>query len=104
VLLFPHYPIVIMFDIIDPDIFADVVHEHFSVLDRRYVEDQCKELYPHLQATFDSAFETRFIIINSKTGLPLNVNAVLTSYEAAETFRKIVGELDYEIGYLLINR
>ena len=43
-----------MFEIIDQDIFTDRVHETFSVLDRQYVEDQCKELYPSLQATFEA--------------------------------------------------
>ena len=90
-----------MFDIIDPDLFADVVLDHFSVLDRNYVADQCKELLPCLNATFDQTFETSFVILDSETGKPINVNAILTKREAAEEFLKIVGSDKYEIGILL---
>lgn len=93
-----------MFDIIDQEIFADAVHEHFSVLDQRYVEDQCKDLFPRLQATFDSAFQTRFVIIDNKTGKPVNIHAVVDTYEAAESFLQIIGEEGHSIGYLLIER
>lgn len=93
-----------MFEIIDPDLFAETVHEIFSVLDQRYVEDQSKELYSRLQSTFDMAYETRFIILDKETCLPLNINAVLNKFDTAEEFLRIVGEDKYTIGFLLIER
>lgn len=93
-----------MFEVIDPDLFADTVHEIFSVLDRRYVEDLCKELYPRLQATFETAYETRFVILDNETCKPVNVNAVLKTYDAAEDVLKILGDDKNMIGYLLIER
>ena len=93
-----------MFDVIDEDLFADAVWEHFSVLDQRYVADQCKELLPRLRATFDGAFETCFVILDSETGKPMNVNAVLKSREAAEEFLNILGCEKYEIGMLVRER
>jgi hypothetical protein len=93
-----------MFDIIDSDLFTDRVHEIFGVLDRRYVEDLSKELLGSLRATFDGAFETRFIILERETGKPLNVNAVLNTHDAAEQFLRIVGEDKYMIGFLLLEQ
>ena len=90
-----------MFDIFDNEHFADAVWDCFSVLDRNYVGDQCRELLPRLSATFDQLYTTRFIIVERETGKPLNVNAVLAKREAAEDFLKIVGDDEYEIGLLL---
>ena len=90
-----------MFDIIDEDLFADAVSECFSVLHRGYVEDQCKELLPRLRATFDAMYDTSFIILDAKTGLPVNVHAVVDSLDAAETLAKVLGDNDHEIGFLL---
>ena len=93
-----------MFDIIDEDLFADAVSECFSVLHRGYVEDQSKELLPRLRATFEAMYDTSFIILDAKTGMPINVHAVLESLDAAETLTKILGENDHEIGFLLSNK
>jgi arginine repressor len=93
-----------MFDIIDEDLFADAVWEIFSVLDQRYVADLCKELLPRLQATFDAAYDTSFIILDTKTGKPVNVHAVLDSWNTAETLMTILGEDGREIGFLLRNK
>ena len=93
-----------MFDVIDEDLFADAVAEIFCVLDKRYIGDLYKELLPRLQATFDGAFETRFVLIETETGKPMNVNAVLTKREAAEEFLEIVGSEKYEIGILLLGK
>ena len=93
-----------MFEAIDPDLFADAVHEIFSVLDRRYVGDLCKELHPRLQATFELAYETRFVILDNETCKPVNVNAVLKTYDAAEDVLKILGDDKNMIGHLLIER
>ncbi len=93
-----------MFDIIDEDLFAEAVWECFSVLDRRYVGDQCKELLPRLQATFDAAYETSFVILDTKTGKPINIHAVVDSWNAAETLLNIFGDEGREIGFLLRNK
>jgi hypothetical protein len=93
-----------MFDIIDEDLFADAVWEIFSVLDQRYVADLCKELLPRLQATFDAAYDTSLIILDTKTGKPVNVHAVLESWNTAETLMTILGEDGLEIGFLLRNK
>ena len=90
-----------MFDIIDEDLFADAVSECFSVLHRGYVEDQCKELLPRLRATFEAMYDTSFIILDAKTGKPVNVHAVVDSLDAAETLAKVLGDNDHEIGFLL---
>lgn len=90
-----------MFDIFDNEHFADAVWDCFSVLDRNYVGDQCKELLPRLNETFDQLFTIRFLIVERETGKPMNVNAVLTKRDAAEEFLKIVGDDKYEIGTLL---
>ena len=90
-----------MFDIIDEDLFGDAVSECFSVLHRGYVEDQCKELLPRLRATFDAMYDTSFIILDAKTGKPVNVHAVVDSLDAAETLAKVLGDNDHEIGFLL---
>ena len=93
-----------MFDIIDEDLFADAVWEIFSVLEQRYVADQCKELLPRLQETFDAAYDTSFIILDAKTGMPVNIHAVVDSLDAAETLAKVLGDNDHEIGFLLRNK
>jgi hypothetical protein len=93
-----------MFDLIDEDLFADTVAEHFNVLDERYVADICKELLPEIRATFDGAYETRFVIVENETGKPMNANAILTTREAAEEFLKIVGDDKYGIGLLLLDQ
>ncbi len=93
-----------MFEVIDPDLFADTVHEIFGILDRRYVEDLCKELHPRLQATFESAYETRFVILDNETGKPVNTNAVVKDFDAAQDVLKILGDDKNMIGYLLIER
>ena len=90
-----------MFDMFDEEMFLEAVYDCFSVLDRRYVADQCKELQTGLTATFDDVFETTFVIIDRDTGKPMNVNAVLTKRDAAEEFLKIVGSEKFEIGILL---
>ena len=64
----------------------------------------CKELYPRLQATFEMAYETRFVILDSETCKPVNVNAVLKTYDAAEDVLKILGDDKNMIGHLLIER
>ncbi len=91
-----------MFDIIDDDIFADTVSEIFSVLDRQYVEDCCKELLPRLRATFDGAFETSFVIVDNDTGKPINREAVLKNRDAADEFCRIVGDDRHSVGILYI--
>jgi len=93
-----------MFDIFDEEVFADAVWEEFSVLDGNYVGDQCHNLLPRLQATFDEMFETVFVILDRETGNPMNPNAALTKRDAAEEFLKIVGDEKYEIGILLRDR
>jgi hypothetical protein len=93
-----------MFDIIDEDLFADAVSECFSVLHRGYVEDQSKELLPRLRATFDAMYDTSFIILDAKSGMPVNIHAVVDSLDAAETLAKVLGEDDHEIGFLLRNK
>jgi len=93
-----------MFDLIDEDVFADDVSDFFSVLDVSYVTDICKELLPRLQATFDQAYETRFVIVEIETGKPMNANALLKTRDAAEDFLKIVGDDKYAIGLLLTER
>jgi hypothetical protein len=91
-----------MFDLIDQDLFTEIVQDHFSVLDDRYVADLCGDLLPDLQRTFDAAYETRFVILDSESGRPINANAVLSKREAAEEFLNIVGRDKHTIGILLI--
>ena len=93
-----------MIDILDEELFTEAVWDCFSVLDARYVGDQCKELLPRLQATFDATFETIFVVLVTKTGKPVSVHALLNSYEAAETMVRVLGEAEHEIGYLLRNK
>ena len=93
-----------MLDIIDEELFFDAVWELFDVLDERYTRAKCKALLPRLQATFDMVFETKFVIVDRETGNPMNVNAVLTSREAAEQMLRIVGEDKYEVAILLTDR
>jgi hypothetical protein len=91
-----------MFDLFDPDLFTEIVQDHFSVLDARYVADLCRELLPDLQETFDAAYEMKFLILDADTGKPINANAVLSKREAAEEFLNIVGPDKHTIGILLI--
>ena len=93
-----------MFDLIDEDLFADTVADHFGILDEKYVADICAALLPEIRATFDGAYETRFVIVDFETGKPMNVNAVLKTRDAAEEFLKIVGDDKYAIGLLLTER
>jgi hypothetical protein len=91
-----------MFDLIDQDLFTEIVQDHFNVLDDRYVADLCCELLPDLQGTFDAAYETKFVILESEFGKPINANAVLSKRDAAEEFLNIVGPDKHTIGILLI--
>ena len=93
-----------MFDLIDEDLFTDTVSELFGVLDEHYVADICKELLPQIRATFDGAYETKFVIVEQTTGKLLNANAVLDTREAAEMFLQIVGPEKYDVGILLLDR
>lgn len=93
-----------MFDLIDDDLFADTVSEIFSVLLPSYVEDLCKELLPRLRATFDGAYETRFVVISNETGEPITRNAVLEKRDTAEEFCRILGADKHSVGLLLIER
>ena len=93
-----------MYDLIDEDLFAEAVGEQFPMLDQRYVEAQCHELLPKLQATFDQMFKTSFVIVDRETHRPLNVNAVVDKRDAADVFLKIVGDEKYEVAILLTDR
>ncbi|MFO0905785.1 MAG: hypothetical protein U0939_22445 [Pirellulales bacterium] len=93
-----------MYDLIDEEIFTEAVGEQFPMLEQLFVETQCRDLLPRLQATYDQMFETSFVIVDRETHKPLNVNAVLKKRDAADEFLKIVGEDKYEVAILLTDR
>jgi hypothetical protein len=93
-----------MYDLIDEELFTEAVSEQFPMLEQRFVETQCRDLLPRLQATFNQMFETSFVIVDRETRKPLNVNAVLKKRDAADEFLKIVGEDKYEVAILLTDR
>ena len=89
-----------MFDLIENDLFSEAVWEIFSVLDQRYVADQCEELLARLDATFDQIFETKYVILDRETGKPISTESVLTHRDAADEFVRITGD-SREVGLLL---
>ncbi|MBX3452817.1 MAG: hypothetical protein KF777_24990 [Planctomycetaceae bacterium] len=91
-----------MFDLIDEDLFTDVLLDVFGVLDDQYVRDLASDCLGQLRTTFDSAYQTQFLIVERETGKPMNVNALLQTRASAEEFLTIVGD-KYEIGILLTN-
>ena len=93
-----------MFDLIDEDLIENIISERFEVLDDQYVADVCRDLLPEIRDTIDDAFETRFLIVESETGKPMNVTAVLKTREAAEEFLKIVGDDKHTIALLLTEK
>lgn len=93
-----------MFDLIDEDVFEGAVKSHFNLLDEHYVEDVCDDLLKELRTTFNFGYETRFLIVDSETGKPMNVNAVLKTREAAVEFLKIVGDDKYMVALLLTEK
>lgn len=93
-----------MIDIIDEDLFADVVSDCFDVLDRRYVANRCKQLLPMLQSRFVATFGISYIVLDRKTGKPVSVHALLDSYTSAKTMMRVLGDDEHEVGYLVRNK
>lgn len=89
-----------MFDLIDEDLFTGTLLDVFGILDDQYVRDLAGDCLGQLRTTFDSAYQTQFLIVERESGKPMNANALLKTRASAEEFLTIVGD-KYEIGILL---
>ena len=91
-----------MFELFEDSAYVDEAYGYFSVLHEGYFEDQWRECMRDMQRTFDSLYETRFIIVDRESGNPVNVNAVLKDRKTAEELLKIIGKDTNEIAMLVL--
>lgn len=91
-----------MFELIPEDIFADLLHSHLNVLHELYIKDKTPEILEELRRTFDFAYDTCFLIIDSETGTPMT-KEVLTDRKPADECARVCGP-DVSVGILLIGR
>ena len=93
-----------MFDLFEDAAFTDEAYEYFAVLHKGYFEDRWQELVPALQDVFNDMFDINFVIVDSDTCKPININAVLNDRASAEQCLKIIGKDKHSIALLLTEK
>jgi hypothetical protein len=92
-----------MFELFE-DPFAEIVHKHLSVLDRRYVGDYAPEILQEMQDMFDEMFDTRFFLVRNGTGQPAYPYLFENRRAAEEFTESLRGKSDVSVGITLIDK